>query len=342
MTPVTQRYVLLLAPSANRVYAGQAAALARAELSVCAPFAHDVEQSSISGVSALRFTAEPLDDGQAAAVAGQSSFLALFQEVDDDLLRPVLAPSSDVLDDDLVTIPKYPGKTNEQFTRLLVNVTLAAVRRTVEGRLVVLDPLAGRGTTLSTAWMMGHHAAGVEGDEKALDAYAAFLKTYLRRKRLKHSARVSPVRREGKSLGRRLDAELLLPDGRLDLTFFSGDTRQSAALFGKKRFDAIATDAPYGVVHGSRTDVRSGSGSRDRSAAGLLTAAAPGWAQQLKAGGALGLSWNTLGMPREQLAAVLGAAGLDVLDDGPWRAFSHRVDSSIQRDLIVAVKPLDA
>ena len=28
------------------------------------------------------------------------------------------------LDDDLITIPKYPGKTNEQFTKLLLNVTV--------------------------------------------------------------------------------------------------------------------------------------------------------------------------------------------------------------------------
>ena len=32
----------------------------------------------------------------------------------------------DRFDDDLLTIPKYPGKTNEQFTRLLLNVTLAS------------------------------------------------------------------------------------------------------------------------------------------------------------------------------------------------------------------------
>nr|WP_285127244.1 hypothetical protein [Propionibacterium freudenreichii] len=32
------------------------------------------------------------------------------------LLRPIELPRSDVLDDDLVTIPKYRGKTNELFT----------------------------------------------------------------------------------------------------------------------------------------------------------------------------------------------------------------------------------
>src|SRR4029453_10662699 len=112
-----------------------------------------------------------------------------------------------------------------------------------------------------------------------------------------------PVRREGKIIGKRLDAEVT-PAGQersLGLTVFSGDTRQSAALFGKRTFDAVLADAPYGVVHGSLTGVRGVSRKRDRSAAGLISEALPVWAQQLKAGGALGLSWNAIGLRRERL-----------------------------------------
>ena len=150
-------------------------------------------------------------------------------------------PRPDLFDDDLVTIPKYPGKTNEQFTRLLINVTLASMTRLPSGPLTILDPLCGRGTTLSTGLTLGHDVAGVDADLKALEAYAAYLRTYLRRKRLKHSAELSPVRREGRSIGRRLDVEIRPERGErpLSLTVFSGDTRQSAALFGKRRFDAV-------------------------------------------------------------------------------------------------------
>ncbi|SPB29873.1 hypothetical protein MAJHIDBO_00163 [Propionibacterium freudenreichii subsp. shermanii] len=59
----------------------------------------------------------------------------------------------------------------------------------------------------------------------------------------------------------------------------------------------------------------------------------------MRAGGALGLSWNTYGLSREDLAAICTDAGLEVRDDGPWLQFAHRVDSSIKRDLMVAVKP---
>ena len=133
-----------------------------------------------------------------------------------------------------------------------------------------------------------------------------------------------------------------LPAGRdrpLVLTVFSGDTRQSAALFGKRRFDAVVADAPYGVVHGSQTEVRGG-GKRSRSATGLVSEALPVWAGQLKSGGALGLSWNAIGLRRERLLEDVAAAGLEPLDYGPYRDFEHRVDSSIRRDIVVAIKAL--
>jgi len=223
----------------------------------------------------------------------------------------------------------------------LINVTLASMRRPVGGPITILDPLCGRGTTLSTAMMLGCNAAGVEAESKAVEAYAAYLRTYWRRKRLKHSLDISPVRREGKIIGKRLDAEVI-PAGQersVGLTVFSGDTRQSAALFGKRKFDAVLADAPYGVVHGSHTDVRGASGKRDRSAAGLISEALPVWAGQLKTGGALGLSWNSIGLSRGRLLELLAGVGLESLDFGPYREFEHRVDSSIRRDIVVAVKP---
>lgn len=320
--------------------------MASAELQICAGWASDIVPLTIAGVDYLALDGPDWDEDRLAVISGQSTTLALYQlagDAEQTLLRPLELPQVDLLDDDLVTIPKFPGKTNEQFTRLLVNVTLAAMTRQTEpGQpLSILDPLAGRGTTLEVAWMLGHHGYGVEADTKAVEAMAAYLKTWLRRKRLKHTAAMSPVRREGKALGKRFDAELRLP-GRpaQNLGVFTGDTRTSAELWGKKTFDAIITDAPYGVVHGSSTDVRGVSGRRDRSPAGLLGESVGIWAGQLRPGGALGLSWNTHGLTREGLAELFTASGLQVQSGGPWERFGHRVDSSIQRDLMVGVKPL--
>jgi len=330
-------HLVLLQPSSNRVYAGAADALVAAELRILlgTEDAEAVQPVEVAGVGYLAVALDELDDRTADLLGRLSASFAVYRR-EGDLLAPVPLSRPDRFDDDLVTIPKYPGKTNEQFTRLLTNVTLASVTRTAEGHRTVLDPMCGRGTTLSTALILGHDAAGVESDLKAVEAYTAFLKTYLRRKRLKHTVDLTPVRREGKSLGRRLDVAVTAEAGgrTQNLSVFSGDTRQSAALYGKRRFDAVVTDAPYGIVHGSQPL----SGKRDRSAAALLGESLGVWAGQLKTGGALGLSWNTYGLTRERLGALATEAGLRPLDSGPYLEFGHRVDSSIHRDVFVAVK----
>ena len=252
-------HLILLAPSANRVYASEAKRLVAAELKIMLG-AHDhppILSANLAGVEYLAVARDSLDEQIVWALSRLSGFYAVFQREQDRLL-PIEVGTPDLFDDDLVTIPKYPGKTNEQFTRLLINVTLASMRRPTGGPVSILDPLCGRGTTLNTAMMLGCNAAGVEAELRAVEAYAAYLRTYWRRKRLKHSLELTPVRREGKIIGKRLEAEVI-PVGRdrpIALTVFSGDTRQSAALFGKRRFDAVLADAPYGVVHGSQTDVR--------------------------------------------------------------------------------------
>ncbi len=119
----------------------------------------------------------------------------------------------------------------------------------------------------------------------------------------------------------------------LDLTVFTADARESAERFGKQRFDAIVTDAPYGVEHGAHTGA-----SRKRSPADLMVEAVPIWASQLAPGGAIGISWNTHTMKREALTELLLDAGLVLPESPAWQSFEHRVDASIMRDLIVGVK----
>ncbi|GAA2393806.1 hypothetical protein [Dactylosporangium salmoneum] len=60
---------------------------------------------------------------------------------------------------------------------------------------------------------------------------------------------------------------------------------------------------------------------------------------RLRPGCALGIAWKTFVVRREEAGGVLAAAGLEVLDDLPYDAFCHRVDQSIQRDILVARRP---
>jgi hypothetical protein len=332
-------HLVLLAPSANRVYAAEADRLAAAELTIMLGGPVDappalVETETVAGVSYLRLPHPHLDEATTAALSRMSAVLAVFRR-EGDYLVPIPFDRPDWFDDDLVGIPKYPGKTNEQFTRLLVNVTAASARRALSAEANILDPLCGRGTTLSTGWTLGFDVAGVEADRTAVEAYDAFLRGYLRRKRIRHRADFTPVRREGRSLGRRLEVSVSPdPDRRaLSLTVFTGDSRQSAALFGRRRFDLVVTDLPYGIVY------RGSNGSRadERWANDLVAEALPVWARQLKRGGALGLSWNTYTMTRERLSRLVTEAGLTVCTGPGYADLGHRVDAAIHRDVLVAV-----
>ncbi|MET9022179.1 SAM-dependent methyltransferase [Actinopolymorpha sp. NPDC004070] len=355
------RYALLVLPATNRVYAEASIDLTRAELGVFSAAVldgrlTDVAEERLGGVPYVTFgVAEPLGARDVAYLSQLSSEYALFELREQRELSgegsgaPVLSPVTltplDQFDDDLLTIQKYVGKTNEFFTKLLLNVTVlasASAGDMLDRRLRILDPLCGRGTTLNQVLMYGWDAAGIEIDGKDVEAYSGFLRTYLKRKRLKHQAELTPIRRDRKVLGRRFHVTLAADKAAyksgdaLDLTVVNADTRRARDFFRSGSFDAIVTDAPYGVQHGSRSG---GPGELSRSPLDLLSAALPGWVDLLRPGGALGMSWNTHVARREDAAAALTAAGLEVCDDTAYLGFRHRVDQAILRDVLVARKP---
>jgi len=188
--------------------------------------------------------------------------------------------------------------------------------------------------------MYGWHAAGVDLDERDVEAYAVFLPTWLKRKRLKHTAGTSRLRRDGRTLGRRFQAELAADKEAwaaretITVTVDHADTTAVPDIFRADSFDAVVTDAPYGVQHGSRAGA-----TWQRSPLELLAAALPGWVRVLRPGGAVGIAVNTRTSPRAETLAVLADAGLEPLDSEPYRSFQHRVDQAIVRDIVVAVKP---
>jgi SAM-dependent methyltransferase len=360
------RYAFLILPSHNRVYAGSAPSLARAELAVLGSAlphgkigADSIGEAVIGSVPYVTFEARELTGEDSGLLGNLSSLYALFEtsgEQGAELLRPVTLPRLDRYDDDLLTILKYQGKTNEQFTKLLLNVTLAASAfardaRTGGRRLAVLDPLCGRGTTLNQAIMYGFDAYGADIDGRDVEAYAAFLQRWLKDKRLKHQADFSPVRRDRRVVAKRLRAEFAAAKEdykagdvqRVDVV--EADTTRVGEFFKQESADLIVTDLPYGVQHGSHgagkpQPGRTQPGGRvlARSPLDLLRSAVPHWAAVLRPGGAIGISWNTMVARRDEAAGVLAASGLDVLDEGPFRDFRHRVDQAITRDILIARK----
>lgn len=346
-------YLLLLAPSANQVYAAAAPALMAAELQVVAgallPGPATIQPVEVAGVPYLSLVLpEPLDPTGVAVLSRLSAAYALFEQDapasgEDTRLIPVELGSPLAYSADLLTIQKYPGKTNEQFTRLLLNVTAAATarpERLLDGTLTVLDPMCGRGTTLNQALACGLDSTGIDLDQRDFEAYTTFLRTWLRTHRLKHTAETGSLRHEGRQRGRRLDVEVAPTKedhraGRVQrLTYLCTDTTDLDGLLRAGQFDVLVTDTPYGVQHGSRVD-----GDRlARSPLAVLDAALPGWVRVLRTGGAAGLAYNRKVIGREDLGAVLARHGLTVVDAPGDQGFRHRVDASIDRDVIVARK----
>ncbi|MEV4350236.1 SAM-dependent methyltransferase [Actinoplanes sp. NPDC049596] len=336
------RYALLLAPSANRVYADQASRLALAELSAFGPvLSSDISDTGVTelgGVDYLTFAGE-LTARDISYLSNLSSAYALFERMD-ELLRPIGMTPLARYDSDLITIPKYAGKTNEQFTKLVLNLTLlasASAGKMLDGHLTVLDPLCGRGTTLNQALMYGYDGVGVEIDGKDVEAYKLFLQTWLKRKRLKHTAELVPVRRQGKRAARRLEVTLAASKddhkaGAVQkITVLQADTTQLEGLLRGGVADVLVADLPYGVAHGSYDD----EGGITRRPLDLLERAVPGWLPLLRPGAAIGLSWNTKVAKRELAEDILLANGLTLVPQAP---LEHRVDQGIERDVLIARK----
>ncbi len=343
---MTYEYALLIRPAANRVFGGQAGALVRAELAVAS--AHLLEGriepgnlEQIGGVEYLTFrSASDLRQAgtDADVVANLSSGFALFERIDDDLLRPVVTTPFDRYDDDLVTIQRYAGKTNEAFTKLLLNVALfvadgAFVALGAGQRVVVLDPLCGRGTSLNQALLYGADALGIDADARDTQAYATFLKTWLQDKRIKHQLDAGVGRNRFRvSIGRK-GASGVADRQLVDVV--EADTTTAATHFGRNAVDVLVADLPYGVQHGSRT----GAGGLSRRPGDLLDEALPVWRTVVKPGGAIALSWNLKTIARPDVAAALAQAGFEVTEPPEGCTFEHRVDRTITRDLIVGHRP---
>ncbi|MQA11151.1 MAG: SAM-dependent methyltransferase [Pseudonocardiaceae bacterium] len=341
------KYAILVLPAANRVYTDNSVRLMRAELavfgtSVLESDVHQPAEESIAGVDYLTFHTEKLSDRDISFISNLSSMYALF-EITDGLFRPIEIDRLDRFDSDLLTIQKYPGKTNELFTKLLLNVTAlgsAEPDALLDRPLRVLDPLCGRGTTLNQAMMYGFDACGVETASKDFDEYERFIRTWLKNKRVKHRADSGQVRKHKAKVGRRLnieygvDREQYKAGNTRELSYVNADTLACTEFFRPRSFDLIVTDAPYGVAHGSR---RGATGTPSRRPLDLLTDAIPAWLRLLRPGGAIGISWNTYVLRKDDLIALLGDAGLEIAH-GEYE-FAHRVDQAITRDLVVARKP---
>ena len=343
-------YAIMQSPRHRRVYLEQSIATAINELifigNILSRPIENIREADIGGVTYILFDwddrAEALTNEDIRRLSRLSFAYAIF-ELRGELLAPVEINAGYFIDEDISAILKYTGKTNELFTRLMINLALAHQPSTDIVKL--LDPMAGKGTTLYEGLMQNCDVHGVEIDPKP--AYEAFvyMKKHLEMARYKHNShteKTGGVDANGKKytatkyqVELAKDKEHLKAGQTRRFEIIAGDTRHTRAFFKKNAFHGIVADLPYGVQHGAKKKPQEA--GLTRNAMGLLREAMPEWIKVLRPGGVMVLAWNLFLISREEMVALFEEHGLTVPEGMQGLDFSHRLDQATHRDLIVGV-----
>lgn len=344
--PVT--YYILVNPGHNRVYLKNSQQMALAELQLlCSRFAvpcRDFARIQLAGGVCDSFIAdEPLPPPALDALWRLSDIYALFSGAPDGLLRPIQPSWQPVFDEGISTILKYTGKTNELFTRMLINVARLSSDYADAPDLWLLDPIAGKGTTLFEGMRQGMDCCGIEIASKSVQESVAYLKKYLQTERFKHTYKKE--RRGGKDAkGASFTAALhqftyaadkqQQKQGGRQCIFAAGDSTVAPQIYKKGQFHLIVGDLPYGVAHGNVSGPQNG--GKTRNPTQLLRACLPGWRQLLRPGGAIALSWNSFLLGRDQMRQLFAESGFEPCTGQLYDSFEHPVSQAIRRDIVVA------
>ena len=339
------RYGILLCPHMNARYEQSLKQLSQAEFFLIAQregMDANAEEENVGPLPLMAFaTKEALTERQIRALARMSSFQALFSIEKGQRLLP-LAVGGQGAFFDLPSIMKYKGKTNETFTRFLINAALFSSEADFESSLCLLDPMCGKGTTLYCAWGYQMNAIGIEHDKKEIHEATAFVKNYLQRARMKYTQATSArtlsrgmapeIRFSLKEKNKeKHSAESTSAEG-LTMAFLTGDARHAPAMLGKKKANIIAADLPYGILHGN------GKSKKGNDTLIMLKKCLPEWKKVTAQGGAMALSFNRYTMPREAMQQACEEAGWYVKTGDAYDSMEHWVEQAVMRDVIVAQK----
>lgn len=322
---MTETYALLISPRAEAAFFAETVKVAREELS-------GVAGTRIIGErrhGAMLFFDLALEEGAGEAALWDLMRLScaqgLFRRAG-AALEPLDRTAGFALHPDFVWGEKYRGKTSETLTQLLINLCLQQMPGRGPGGLRLLDPMAGRGTSLLWAIRYGMRAVGIEQDPQALAELRRGLKKWTKLHRQKHKLAEGWVRKTNRAgTGKYID---FTAEG-TTLRLLTGPTAEVEPLTQRKPFDLIVTDLPYGVEHRG--------GAESRSPLDTVAEAAPGWARALAPGGAMAIAFNRYLPRRAELEAAFEGLGLEVVP----RDVSHRMSEAILRDVLVLARPAD-
>ncbi len=342
---VLLRYAMLLKPHANVRYRQSLEKLAKIELE-CMLQAWGLEDARVcleemSGEPFLTFETNEMTDEMWREMSRHSSVCLAAQVEGGGALLPIKRNVQGVLPDELPHVLKYKGKTNADFTYLMLHCAKAASAFSkTEGKLKVMDPMCGKATTLFCAMCEGHDAVGIETDLKSMQEADTYYARFLKLHRLKHKraeqSRTLP--KGGSAYGVAFevaaDAQAMKQGDVIRLEMMNGDAVRAAEMVKPGSVHLIVSDLPYGVQHAPKEN--GGMSALTK----LVRRVAPGCVKALKPGGALAFSFNLNTLSRKDVEQALADAGLDVLTEAPYDDFSHWVEQAVDRDVVIARKPV--
>lgn len=341
-----QVYAILCHPGHNRVYFEQSKNFSVNELSIAASRMQagigDFGMKSVAGVDYLMFDSEADLTEADLTILSQLSFAFALYKYRNDMFEPVELPPFGFIDPNISRILKYAGKTNEVFTRLMINTAVFSSDFDLSGNIRLLDPISGKGTTLFEGLVCGYDVYGIEIGENAVSEAYHFLKKYLEKEKYKHQIKHEKQNGSNKSFAARryrfsiAKSKEAAKDNRFrEFEIIAGNSVHAASFYKKSYFDIIVGDLPYGVQHGSVTNQKQSSLTRNPKE--LLTTCLPAWKDVLKPNGIIALSWNTFILSKKELSRLLEDSGFAIFSGDSYN-FEHRVDQAINRDIIVAKK----
>ena len=260
------------------------------------------------------------------------------------LFSPVAIEKDEYMDGKITTILKYSGKTNEIFTRMMINIALFSSEFHNEQSIELLDPVAGKGTTLFAGLVYGFNVSGIDIRKDSVHEACVFFKKNLELERYKHTFSKNKFFGSDKELSSNIHKFEFAPnkedfkntETRKEFTFVAGNSIYADKFLKKDSYHIIVGDLPYGVAHGNHTQKKQSSHMRNPSE--FLTACLPAWHKVLKKNGVIVLAFNSFVLSRDDISILLQKNGFNVLTDSPYDEFEHRVDRSIKRDIVVAKK----
>jgi hypothetical protein len=311
---------ILISPLAKMAYFGDYLEVAMAELGL---FLN--ADSQVVRFGEMEFIEIQVEAEQVAHTCSNLSRLSFVQGIfqrSGEVLTPINVEPGFCYPEELVFGQKYQGKTNELVTQLAINVGLSFLNLTATNNINLLDPMAGRGTTLLWAARYGMDSRGIEIDRKSADLFYSHVKKQCKLQKLKHKATSGQV---GKNTKKKAGMFNRFSLGNESMMMVHGDSRNARELSQGKHFDLLVTDMPYGVQH-----LAGGS----RNALETMKACAPEWIACMKKGGIAVLIHNRNQPKTRDLAGLFITGGLTHIEID----FPHRMSESIVRDLLVLQK----